>query len=274
MSIKILTAVGRLVAGHPMVANPVKDKAGVQKFQRDGVTPQTDYYAGLAIPKGAETDWKLTPWGQQIVAQATADWPNGESGAPTFAWKITDGDSQVPNRKGKKPCEREGWPGHWVINISNGFPFPCYHTGHFQAHEVIQDKDAIKCGDYVRFEVEVKGNGPSESPGVYVNPTQMEVVRAGIQIVTQSVPDANAAFGSAAAVVPANALVDTAVAAPAPAAAVAPAPAANGVAPAPDFLNPVVADPMRVTSTGNFAESALRAANWTPEAIAALPLAQ
>ena len=28
---------------------------------------------------------------------------------PTFAWKIVDGDSQTPNKKGRKPCENEGW---------------------------------------------------------------------------------------------------------------------------------------------------------------------
>jgi hypothetical protein len=287
--IEELLPVGRIVSGHPMVGNVVKDNiTNLPKMQKDGTTPQMSYYVGYAIQKGAETDWKQTVWGQKIVAQAAADWPNGEHGAPTFAWKVTDGDSMVPNKKGKKPAEREGWPGHWVVQISQGWPYPCYHSGHFQPHEVIQQKEQIKAGDYARFVITIKGNGPSESPGMYLNPVQMELVQAGIKIITESIPDANAAFGGAAAVMPTGAAIDTSVAAPAPvattaapapqpgAAAPAPqpgaaAPAPQTVAPAPEVLTPVVVS--RNVNGQVCTEAALLAANWTPEAIAALPLA-
>ena len=102
MPTEITTPVGRLVGGHPMIGHPQKDgKTGLPKMQADKVTPVVQYYAGLAVPKGAETHWNQTPWGQQIHQEAVAGWPNGEWQAATFAWKITDGDSGVPNKKGK-----------------------------------------------------------------------------------------------------------------------------------------------------------------------------
>jgi hypothetical protein len=285
--IEELLPVGRIVSGHPMIGNAVTDRTtNLPKMQRDGVTPQLSYYVGYAIQKGAETHWNQTPWGQKIAAQAVADWPNGEHGAPDFAWKITDGDSMVPNKKGKKPAEREGWAGHWVIQISQGWPYPCYHTGHFLPHEVIQQKEQIKAGDYVRFAISIKGNGPSESPGMYINPIQMELVRAGIQIITENIPDANAAFGAVAAVLPAGAMVDANVATGAPApqpgagapapqpGAGAPAPPSAAVTPAPEVLNPAPAPEVSRNVNGQVCtEAALVTAGWTPEAIAALPLA-
>ncbi len=270
--IEELLPVGRIVSGHPMVGNVVKDdKTNLPKFQQDGVTPQVSFYVGYAIQKGQEADWKQTTWGQKIVQQAATDWPNGEHGAPAFAWKITDGDSQVPNKKGKKPCDREGWPGHWVIHISQGWPYPCYHTGHFQPHEAIQQKEQIKAGDYARFVVTIKGNGPSQSPGMYINPQQMELVRAGVQIITENIPDANAAFGGTAAVLPTGAMVDQSVAAGAPAPQPgAGAPAPQTVAPAPEVLAPVV---MYLVDGVKYTADQLTASGWTAEQIAAAPRA-
>ena len=207
--IELTTPVGRIVGGHPMVNHVVKDDVTKQpKMQQDGITPQVQFYIGLAIEKGAETDWKQTSWGQQIVAEGAAAYPAGEFNAPTFAWKITDGDSAVPNKKGNIPNKREGYPGHWIINASNGFPIKCFHRGKFQPHEVIQGKEAIKAGDYGRLAISVKGNNPSPSPGVYVNPSMFELYQAGVEIITETSVDPNAAFGADAGVMPANAMID------------------------------------------------------------------
>jgi hypothetical protein len=203
---------GRLVGGHPMVTHTVTDDITKQpKMQADGVTPRTEAYVGIAIAKGVESDWRQTPWGQQISLAAQTGWPNGEFNAPAFAWKITDGDSQVPNKVGKKPFDREGFPGHWVVNCSNGFAIRSYHPGRYDPTQQIQDKNAIKCGDYCRVLINAVANAPSQSPGVYLNPMLFELSRAGIEIVTSSGPDAAAAFGAAAAVLPANAMVDNTV---------------------------------------------------------------
>ena len=238
MSIDVLTPVARLVGGHPMRSNPKTDDHGKPKLAADG-TPQSETYIGIAIPKGPERHWSETVWGQQIHEQAVADWPRGEHGAATFAWKIVDGDSAVPNRKGIAPNTREGYPGHWVINASTQLPIKCYHAGRYSPHEQIQNEKEIKPGDYCRVLLQVRGNGPvSQSPGIYVNPVLFELTRAGIEIVLSSGPSAVDAFGGAAPVLPAGALVDKAVAAPAPVPVPAP------LAPAHDFLNgPGVAPP-------------------------------
>lgn len=272
MASDILTPVGRIVGGHPMVAHPVTDsKTGVAKMQKDGITPRMSTYIGLAIPKGAEARWQDTEWGRQIELVAQTDWPRGEHRAPTFAWKIIDGDSRVPNKKGKIPAEREGYAGHWVVQASTELHVPCYHTGHYAPHEQIKRKEEIKCGDYGRLYLNVKGNGSSESPGIYVNPTLFDLVRAGIEIINSDGPDAAAVFGAVAAVVPANAQLDP-NAAPATPAPATPPPAAvephhgfvaNAGAPTP----PPAPAPQHVMlpAANGASYEAMIAAGWTDE---------
>jgi hypothetical protein len=230
----LITPVGRLVSGHPMEVHPSLDNNGQPKFFKDGVTPLTNGSIGIAIAKNGSTDWKTTEWGQPIVAAATAAWPNGQHGSPQFAWKVTDGDSTVPNKKGNKPCDREGYPGHWILFTGGCFATPTYHAGRYQPHEVIQNKDEIKRGDYIRLCFNVSSNGSTTSPGMYVNAVMVELTRAGIAIISASAPDASAAFGGSAGVMPTNAMVDTAVHAPAQ----APTPP-----PAHDLANPAASAP-------------------------------
>lgn len=268
MAVDILTPVGRIVGGHPMTAHPVTDsKTGVAKMQKDGITPRMSTYIGLAIPKGGETRWQDTEWGRQIELVAQTDWPRGEHRAPTFAWKILDGDSTVPNKKGKIPAEREGYAGHWVISASTELHVPCYHTGHYAPHEQIKRKEEIKCGDYGRLYLNVKGNGSAESPGIYVNPTLFDLVRAGIEIVNTDGPDAAAVFGAVAAVVPANAQLDPAQSAPAPPQATANVEPHHGFvtgagAPPPP---PPAAQHIMLPAAGGMTYEQMIAAGWTDE---------
>ena len=249
----ILTTVGRLVSGHPMVMHAANDNKGVQKTFKDGSLMFTQS-VGIAFAKGAETHWNQTQWGMAIYAAAQAAFPQGQHGAPTFAWKITDGDSAVPNKKGNKPCDREGYPGHWVLFATSCFPTPTYHAGRYAAHEVIQNKDEIKAGDYVRLSFNVSGNGSTDSPGMYINPVMLELTRAGIQIISANAPDASAAFGGSAGVLPQGAMVDTNVQPVTPvthvtAAVVTPVQAAvtTPVQPATDLVQPQTLTPGVVT---------------------------
>ncbi|MGL5284263.1 MAG: hypothetical protein ACRC8W_21375 [Plesiomonas shigelloides] len=194
---------GRIVSGHPMKAfgrvdrktkQPVLDKAGKQYM---------DINFGVAIPKTQGVDWKATEWGSQIVTEAqdpVNGYPNGETNSPVFSWKVVDGDSNVPNRNGNKFCDKEGYPGHWVVFFSTIIPFPCYNKDHYQPHECIQTPDAVKKGDYVRMYVNVKGNKPSETPGVYINPIMLSLDRIG-EPMASAAPVYNAAevFGGAPA---------------------------------------------------------------------------
>ena len=295
--IEITTPVGRLVGGHPMVINPViDDKTNLPKMQKDGVTPAVQYYIGLAIPKGAETDWKQTEWGAAIYNEALTAFPNGEHAMPAFSWKITDGDSQVPNKNMNIPANREGYPGHWIINAQNGFAVKSYRLGKYNPMtDQIQRKEEVKKGDYCRLVISVKGNGaaPPLTPGVYMNPMMFELYQAGVEIISENEPDAQATFGATAAALPAGALVDTNVqppqgAAPPPVGnpAITQAPTPGTVAPAPEFLNPPPGAPAAPAPTpppaapADFSvnvngqvclASALKAANWSDEQIAGLP---
>lgn len=273
MSIEIITPIGRLVGGHPMVANPViDDRTGTPKLQADGVTPRTEVYFGLALPKDGEAHWNQTEWGAKIYQQAVADWPAGEHAAPAFAWKIVDGDSQVPNKRGRKPCDREGYPGHWVLSLATGLPVKCYHSGKYDPTQQIQNKNEIKPGDYCRALVVCRGNAPSQSPGVYLNPSLFELSRAGTEIILDNGPSAAEAFGGGAATTPASNPPGNPG-----------APPATEVAPAPDFLNPPGAPggaaapppaPVRYVLDGQaYTAEQLAAAKWSPEQIATLPRA-
>lgn len=237
----ILTPVARLVSGHPMISYPVLDKMNQPRLMATG-EPMNSTSIGLAFAKGTEQHWNETAWGAPIWNAGMVAWPNGEFNAPTFAWKVTDGDSQIPNKKGNKPCDNDGWQGHWVVFLSTMFSIPSYHVGRYEPHQVIQDKNEVKTGDYVRASFNVTGNnvkGPVESPGMYINPVMLELSRAGIAIVSANAPSASAAFGEVAPVVPANALVDNSVATPTaqPTAQVQPQPTAQ-VQPAHDLVQP------------------------------------
>lgn len=287
-AIEILTPVGRIVGGHPMIGNPVlDDRTNQPKLDNTG-NPRTEYYFALAIPKQGEQAWSQTDWGAKIHQAAQMGWPNGEHAAPTFAWKIVDGDSTIPNKAGKVPAQREGWAGHWVLHLATGIPVRCYHVGKYDPTQQIQNKDEIKPGDYGRACIMARGNAPSQSPGVYLNPSMFELSRAGQLIVLDSGPDAASVFGGQAPAVPANAAVDTGVQqTPPPAAgAVTPPPAGGDVQPPVtppaephrDFLNPAAQQQQTPPPERKFqyqgqvyAESQLRGWGWNDAQINSLP---
>ena len=231
---------GRVVNGHPMTRRAVTFKDPVTRLDVpmiDKVTglQVTDSYFAVAVPKGAETHWNQTAWGRDIYNKAVQDWPKGEHGAADFSWKIIDGDSQVPNKKGKIPAEREGWARHWVVHCSTRFNVKCFHVGKYEPMQQIADEKEIKTGDYCRVLLGVKGNGPiTDSPGVYINPDKFELSRAGTPIVSDSGTSAADAFGGAGVATPAVTAPVTAPAVPGQAGA------APVVVPAVDLLQPVV----------------------------------
>lgn len=238
MSELIKLPVGRIVGGHPVRMNAlIDDRTNQPKVNADG-TPAMEVYVGYAIPKTPGIDWRQTGWGQQLVAIAHRDWPRGEHGAPTFAWKVINGDSAVPNKRGIAPNTREGYSGHWILNTSTRFPIRCFHAGRLSPEQQIQNDKEIKPGDYGRLALDVKGNGSTDSPGIYLNPVIFVLDRAGIEIVLSSGPSAQDVFGDEPTVqLPPGAQVDPNVQQQ-PAAGGTPPPVQTGaVQPAADFLN-------------------------------------
>lgn len=140
---------------------------------------------------------------------------------PSFAWKIIDGDSAVPNKKGRKPVEQEGYPGHWVLWFSQSWaPKLCTADG---SSELTQP-EAVMPGDWVQVYGSVKSNAPSPTPGVYLNPLAVALVgyhQLG-RIVVSTVNTSTVGFGAAAAPGVVLAAPVGGMATPAPTAPVAP----------------------------------------------------
>lgn len=245
---------GRIVGGHPMNHAPATDDNNKPKLDSAG-NPMHQTFFYFAVPKAGSTEFKATEFGAAMLAEAQAAWPKGEYNAPDFAWKVIDGDSTVPMRGGKPaPATREGFPGNWVLRLTTGIPVRCYHNGKYNPMEQIQDKNAIKCGDYGRVFVTIKANNSAQSPGLYVNPTLFSLDRAGELIVTEGGPSAADVFGGGSAPAPQ-------ATPPAP----APAPAA---APPPPPHNPL---PKTYTVNGaSYTREQLLGFGWTAEQIDAL----
>lgn len=167
--VNITSPVGRIVMGslYDPSTTDAEGKPLVVKTGPNAGQPRVNYFFALAIPKGAEPHWAHTPWGQQIWNVGNQAFPNAAQ-SPDFAWKIEDGDSQIPNKKGRKPCDNEGWRGHWILKFSSGFAPKVYQQEGAGYVQVMQ-KDFCKPGYFVEVAFSVEGNGSQSQPGVYIN---------------------------------------------------------------------------------------------------------
>lgn len=166
--LEFLSPVGRFVWGSFTVPK-TKDMAGnliVYKSGPQAGQPRPDYRFAIAIPKKGEQHWSQTEWGAKIYNFAQVAFPGGESTFPTFAWKIVDGDStQLKHPKGKKPCDRIGYPGNWVLTFSNATPPQLVNT---QGQQILE-QNFVNLGDYVRVFGNVNKNKTDTNPGLYLN---------------------------------------------------------------------------------------------------------
>jgi len=253
----ILFPAGRMIGGNLDKTFPRTESDGkTPKIGRDG-QPEMQCSFGYAIPKGAETHWNQTPWGAEIYKTGAAAHPTLVA-SPAFSWKITDGDSTLPNKRGKRPCDQAGYPGHWVIWFSQGWlPKRVNANGTVELPE-----GAIVPGYFIQVFGSVAGNKlvPNGTPGVYLNPIAVALVGEGDKI-SVDVDTTSIGFGGAA--LPPGAR-PVQVAAPAFAGQVAPPtpPVPTGVVPAPDFLNPPPAGPQMTPAAAGTREQ-YHAAGWT-----------
>jgi len=165
------TPVGRVVMGNLYKAND-KDAEGNPLVIKSGVNagkPRVTYFFALAIPKGAEKHWQETEWGKIIYSTGAKAFPQAHR-APSFAWKIDDGDSDIPNKRGRAPNQNEGWPGHWVLKLSTSFQPQIYRMNGTNSFVRDDSPDVVKPGYFVQVQVAVSGNGSQTQPGVYLNP--------------------------------------------------------------------------------------------------------
>lgn len=190
MSVTLTTPVGRIVQGELWKALGQKDNKGAVKLGPDQ-KPLVDYFFALAIAKQpGHTHWAQTDWGRQIWEEGHKAHPNFAP-HPTFSWKIEDGDSVVPNKKGKRNCDREGFPGHWVIKMRSGFQIPTYNAN----GTAPMPPEAFKTGHYAQVSISVKGN-TGDTPGVYINPQMVALSGYGVEIIN-ALDASEAGFGAA-----------------------------------------------------------------------------
>lgn len=186
---QILFPVGRLVQGSlytpqekDQQGNPLTIKTGPNKGQ-----PTKKWFFAVAIAKNpGETHFAHTPWGAEILAIGRAGFPQGQAESPTFAWKIEDGDSQIPNKNGRKNADREGFPGHWILNFTSGYAPKVVNT----QGEPILEPGAVKLGWFVAVLGSVDSNEQSTNPGVYLNHNAVALMGYGKEI--QTGPDLRA----------------------------------------------------------------------------------
>jgi len=279
----ILFPVGRLVRGS-LYKGQDKDAEGKPLVVKSG--PNTgqarlDFYFAVAIPKQpGHTHWAQTDWGQLIWGVGHAAFPQAAQ-APSFAWKVIDGDSTVPNKKGRKPCDNEGYKGNWVVQFSSGYA-PKIFTA--DGTQQLTEVDAVKLGYYVQVYGSCDGNGSQSQPGVFVNHGMVAMAGYGPEISVG--PDASAVgFGKGPA--PAGMMSAPAAGAFNPAPPVAPVPgvppimaappAPVAVAPNPAILMPpppaaVVpaappAGPVMTAKAAGVTYEQMVAGGWTREAL-------
>lgn len=235
---------GRLVWGNIYQMRERRGDNGQPKLGADG-QPMRACSFGVAIKKGSEQQWAQTPWGMKLYSVGQQGFPTGQYQHPSFAWKVTDGDSTIPNKAQKRPCDQEGYPGHWIVSCSTSAAPPKTYQLDDRGQPVLWPQvDAINPGDYVEVFISVTDNAPAQSPGVYINPVMVCFRGYGPRIF--SGPDVTVAgFGQAPAPVGASAAPLAAMPAmaptpplPAPVAAPPMPPAPVAVAPNPAFTAP------------------------------------
>jgi len=264
----ILTPVGRMVYSNLYTAQ-------VNKSDDPSKPDRESWGCGIAIPKGTEQHWSQTEWGAKIWNAGHAGYA-AQADAPTFSWKVIDGDSQIPNKAGNVPREQEGYAGHWIVNFSQGNPPRIVNK---DGSQLISERDAVKPGYFIQVFGSVSDNKsasgqPAKSPGVYLNLSIVSMQAYGPEIQGRASVDAKT-VGFGAAPLPAGALAApvaamSPVAAPmAPPPAAAPAPIA--VTPNVGFANPGMTPPPpaapaapahQMTATATATYEAYIAAGW------------
>lgn len=262
----ILFPVGRMIGGSMYKPNQKKDSFGKPVIDTSG-RPVSSFSFGVAIPK-TQPQWQLETWGAQIRTVGQVAYP-GICDTPSFAWKIIDGDSAVPNKKNRKPCDQEGYPGNWVLWFSQSWAPKLVNANGSQE---LTEPNAVIPGYYIQVFGNVKSNAPSPTPGVYLNPLAVALSGFGAPIETSSVDTTAVGFGTAPAPAGMSATPIGMMPAPAaPATPAAPAAPAAPLAPNTAFLQPppppVPAAPVRqMTAAANGASYESFIANgWTDD---------
>lgn len=269
------TPLARLVWGSVHTPQVRKDQNGQPKLFVSGDRagqPLRMFDFGVAIPK-TQARWQDEPgWGQIIYQTGLQCWPQGQHQRTDFSWKITDGDSTIPNKNNRRPCDQEGYRGCWVLTFSGAGAPQIFSTLKGGKAEIDATPELIKPGYKVQVFGEVDTNNSSQTSGMYLNHRGVCMRGYDTEIITQAPVDTSG-FGSGVAegshAMPTNVAIPGAAPAPQPPAAPtppAPAPAAPAVPVVPN-ANYAPSAPARERMVHKDGQSltyaAMRAQNWT-----------
>lgn len=190
----IVTPVGRIVWGNPLNGRDKTDQQNNPVINPQTGQPVKQWSFGLAISKQ-----EAGAIFQAMQQEAATVFPNG---APqNFAWKFKDGDGL--DDKGIPFANREGYAGCIVLSISTEAFAPRVVRLIGGAYQSMTE--GVKTGDYVRVALNIKAHAGKMGvrgsvPGLYINPTAIEFVGYGAEIV--SGPDASTLFGGVPVALP------------------------------------------------------------------------
>lgn len=186
----VLFPVARIVQGdlyepqdEDMQGNKLTVKTGPNAGQE-----RVNFFFAIAIPKTGESEWFHTQWGQRIYAIARAAWQawfnpqTAECTHPRFAWKIANGDDTTPNpdARNMRNCDREGFPGHWIVRLGSGFATKVFD----EAGTPLLQPGLVKRGYWVEVLAIVNSNSNAQKPGLYINHSMVAYRAPGKEIVS------------------------------------------------------------------------------------------
>jgi hypothetical protein len=167
LSNEFTTPPGRIVQGslYEPITVDINGNKLIFKTGKNKGEERVSYYFALAIPKNNEKHWTETEWGKKIWFFVHNHYQNKTP--RDFTWKVDDGDSTVPNSNDVKNCDREGFPGNWILRLSNGFPSPIWD---FDLEKRILEEDFVNPGDWVEVNVLMAINDkPNSKQSVFLN---------------------------------------------------------------------------------------------------------
>lgn len=263
--LEVLYPIGRFVQGS-LTEMQDEDADGnalkVKNGPNAGKDTKRSYFALAVKKEPGHTHWGQTEWGVKMWNAAAAAWPQGQSANPAFSFKVEDGDSVVPNLRGKKNLDRPGFPGHWILKFGSGYPVKLVNG---DGTVVLTEAQAaqVKLGHFIQVYGSYVSNASDMKPGMYLNHGAVsyqgfgEEIQLGIDtkalgfgsgtkpLGMSAVPIGGMAPGQAAAVGGAPPLPSAAPPTPSgiPPLPGAAAPAPTFVAPAAPFVKPAAAPP-------------------------------
>jgi len=169
---------------------------GQAVYGNDG-QPVKEYGFGLAVPKldpaTGQNHAEYVKAYQSLHGEALSLYPSGQL-PPGFALKYKDGDTDI-DQKGNSYADREGYKGHMIISCTTRIP-PKFFI--FQGGNNVLVNEGIKVGDYVNVQLNIKAHPPvgQGKPGLYVNPSAVQLIRPGKEII--NTPSGDQIFGQAA----------------------------------------------------------------------------